>query len=228
MKIRRSFATSSITALLIFSAGCAPFAAHTPAPLPASATPTPIVPGAPTLVPSLTSTATSGPFLLNLTPRPSATALATLVLPASPSVRLDMQVWDGLPTYPGESQPDFYFRLRYDPAAWALTTDQFGYPVLASRNLAGCLIGPSAGRGLPLSGSVDHDVRGIGDLTYQISRASVGGVMQFATYAGGDGRIFTSFEVTPKDQADACIQAAEAVLGTLRSVPLSEATPVAP
>ena len=44
-------------------------------------------------------------------------------------------MWDGLPTYPAESQPDFYFRLRYDPASWALVTDQFGHAVLASRAL---------------------------------------------------------------------------------------------
>ena len=97
-------------------------------------------------------------------------------------------MWDGLPTYPAESQPDFYFRLRYDPAAWALTTDQFGYPALASRSLPGCLIGPAAGRGLPLSGSVDHDVRKVGDVTYEISRASLGGVARFVSYAGGDGQ----------------------------------------
>ena len=137
-------------------------------------------------------------------------------------------MWDGLPTYPAESQPDFYFRLRYDAAAWARTTDQFGYPALVGRSVPGCLIVPSTGRGLPLSGSVDHDVRQVGDVTYQVSRASLGGVVKFVNYAGGDGRIFTSFEVSFQDQADACVQLAESVLGTLRSVPLDEATPVTP
>jgi hypothetical protein len=225
MKMRGSFAIS-LTLVQILGAGCAPLLA--PAPVPPTPTYTPVIPLVVTLAPPSTSTPTRAPFLLELTPLPSATALATLVLPASPAVRLDLQVWDGLPTYPAESQPDFYFRLRYDPAAWALTTDQLGLPVLASRILPGCLIGPAAGRGLPLSGSVDHEVRTVGDVTYQISRASLGGDTQFVSYAGGDARIFTSFGVSLPDPADACLQTAEAVLGTLRSVPLTEATPVTP
>jgi hypothetical protein len=215
-----------LAALLILSAGCAPLLA--PAPAPIAPTPTPIISWVLTLAPPPTETPTPGLFVLDLTPLPSATALATLVLPASPAVPLDIQVWDGLPTYPAESLPDFYFRLRYDPSAWARTTDQFGYPVLASRNLAECLIGPASGRGLPLSGSVDHEVRRVGDVNYQISRASLGGVPRFVSYAGGDGRVFTSFVVSFQDQPDTCVQSAEGVLGTLRSVPLNEATPVTP
>ena len=137
-------------------------------------------------------------------------------------------MWDGLPTYPAESQPDFYFRLRYDPASWALITDQFGHPVLASRAVPGCLIGAAGGHGLPLSGSVDHDVRQLDEVTYQVSRVSLGGRLQFVNYAGGDARIFTSFVVSFQDQSEQCLQSAETVLGTLRSVPLDEAAPVTP
>jgi hypothetical protein len=225
MQMSRRFATS-LSALLMWSAGCAPILA--PVPAPATPSSTPNAPQVVTLAPSSTNTPTPGPFLLILTPLPSPTALATLVMPPSPSVLLDLQVWDGLPTYPAESQPDFLFRLRFDAAAWALTTDQFGYPVLVSRDVPECLIGPAGGRGLPLTGSVDHEVRKVGDVTYQISRASLGGTLRFVSYAGGDGRIFTSFEVSLLDQADQCLQSAETVLGSLRSVPLSEATPVGP
>ena len=163
-----------------------------------------------------------------MTPLPTATALATLELPTQIASVQDFQVWDGLPTYPAESRAGFYFRLRYDPAAWALTTDQFGYPVLASRNVPNCVLSPAAGRGLPLSGRVDHAVRRIGAVTFQVSTASVGEVTQFVNYTGGDGVIYTAFEVATHEQTDACLQSAEAVVGTLSSVAASLATPVAP
>jgi hypothetical protein len=225
MKNLGGFATGLIVPLIL-SAGCSALAVSPEAPVPPTSTS--VVPLVVTLSAPPTDTPPAGPFLLNLTPLPSATALPTLVLPPSPSVPLDPKVWDGLPTYPAESQPDFYFRLRYDPASWVLVTDQFGHPVLASRALPGCLIGPTAGRGLPLTGSVDHDVRQVDETTYQISRVSVGGELQFVSYAGGDARIFTSFVVSFQDQPDLCLQSAEIVLGTLRSVPLDEATPVTP
>ena len=227
MKMPRN-AAAGLTVILALGAGCAPLPSPTEPPAPLVQTDTPVAPLILTLAPPPTETQAAAPFLLDLTPEPTATALPTLVLPASPSVPLDVQVWDGLPTYPAESWPDMYFRLRYDPAAWARTVDQFGYPVLASRGVAGCQIVPSTGRGLPLSGSVDHNVRIVGDVSYQLSRVSIAGALQFVAYAGGDARMFTSFEVSFADQPDACIQAAETVLGTLRSVPLSEATPVAP
>ena len=33
-------------------------------------------------------------------------------------------VWDGTPTYLGELEPGYAFRVTYDPDLWALTTDQ--------------------------------------------------------------------------------------------------------
>jgi hypothetical protein len=228
MKNLSGCATRLIALVLILTAGCSPLALSPESPVSPTPTSTPVIPVVVTLSAPATDTPTAGLFLLSLTPLPSATALPTLVLPASPSVPLDLQVWDGLPTYPAESQPDFYFRLRYDPASWARTTDSFGEPVLANRSLSDCMIKPASGRGLPLSASVDHDVRKVGDVTFQIGRASVGGVLRFVTYAGGDARIFTAFEVSFLNQADLCPPAAEYVLGTLRSVPVSEATPVAP
>ncbi|HET6845697.1 MAG TPA: hypothetical protein VFH29_02625 [Anaerolineales bacterium] len=227
MKILRSLATSLVV-LLAFSAGCAPVPPSPEAPAPPTSTSTELVPLAITLSVPATDTPTAGAFLLDLTPLPSATALPTLILPPSPSVPLDIQVWDGLPTYPAESQPDFYFRLRYDPAYWARTIDALGSQILASRTVNECVIKPMAGRGLPLNGNVDHGVRIVGDIDYDISRVSVGGMLQFVTYAGGDARIFTAFEVHFTGQSDVCLPAAETVLGTLRSVPLSEATQVAP
>jgi hypothetical protein len=78
-----------------------------------------------------------------------------------------------------------------------------------------------------LNTSVEHEVRRVGDVNYQISTASEGGVTRSATYAGGDGVIYTAFEVSFVDQVDVCQVAAEEVLGTLRSVSTFEATPIA-
>jgi hypothetical protein len=149
-----------------------------------------------TLEPTAISTDSQQPFALDLTPLPTATALPTLALPTQPAFPQGTQVWDGLPTYPSESRPDFYFRLLYDPGAWALTTNQFGYPALASRNITGCSLAPAVGRGLPLSGSAAHEVRQIGDVTFQVSTVSVGGAARFVNYAGGDGVIYTAFEAS--------------------------------
>lgn len=169
---------------------------------------------------------TPAPFALELTPLPTPTALPALELPTQAAVPGGVQVWDGLPTYPADSKPDYYFRVQYDAASWALTSNLFGEPVLANRSIADCVLGPAAGRGLPLSSSVDHEVRQIGAVTYQVSSVSLGGVVRSVNYAGGDGVIFTAFEVSFTDQADVCLQAAETVLGTLRSVPTDEATPI--
>ena len=158
--------------------------------------------------------------------RPQGRArLPALVLPSQPAFPQELQVWDGLPTYPAESRPDLYFRLLYDPASWARTTDPFGSPALASRSIPGCVLTPSMGRGLPLSGSADHDVRQIGTTTFEISVVSLNGAIQFVNYTGGDGAILTAFELNFAEQGDPCRSEAEQVLGTLRSVSAIEATP---
>jgi hypothetical protein len=224
MKAHRAIAP--LTILLVLNAGCVPLFGSPTAVGPVQTfTPAALAPA--TLEPTESSTVTPQPFALDLTPLPTATALPPLELPTQPAFPQGTQVWDGLPTYPAESRPNFYFRLLYDPNAWALTTNQFGYPALASRSIAGCSLAPAVGRGLPLSGSVAHEVRRIGEVTFQVSTASVGGAERFVNYAGGDGVIYTAFEVSFPDSAEACLAAVEFVLGTLRSVPSLEATPVA-
>ena len=174
-----------------------------------------------------TETFTPGPFTLQFTPVPTETPLATLELPTEAAHPPAEQIWDGLPTYLAESKPGFYFRLRFDPAVWASTTDQYGFPALAHRQIPGCIITPTAGRGLALNSSVEHDVRKIGGISYQVSVVSVNGVKQFVTYTGGDGNIYTAFEVLFQDLADQCLTDAETVLAELKSVADFLATPVA-
>lgn len=221
----RGFA-AALTIVIVLSAGCIPlFVEPTTIGSIQTFTPAALLPA--TLEPTAISTDTPQPFALDLTPLPTPTALPTLELPTQPASQVGPQVWDGLPTYPSESRPDFYFRVLYDPNAWALTTNQFGYPALASRDIAGCGLAPAVGRGLPPSGSVAHEVRQVGEVTFQVSTVSLGGAARFVNYAGGNGVIYTAFEVSFLDSAEGCVAAAEAVLGTLRSVPSLEATPAA-
>ncbi len=209
--------------------GCAP-AAPTAAPQPTELL-APQVLASPVQGSDLTSTeavtSTPEPFELNLTPLPTETALPTLALPTEAARAPKLESWDGLPTYPSESRPDYYFRVEYDPAAWALTTDYYGSPALVHRAITNCIISPTQGRGLPPNATVDHEIRRIEAISYQISTTSVNGVKQAVTYAGGDGRIYTAFQVSVEDRPDQCLLEAETVLGTLTSVPVSEATPIA-
>ncbi|MGE5071967.1 MAG: hypothetical protein ACM3MF_00950, partial [Anaerolineae bacterium] len=73
----------------------------------------------------------------------------------------------------------------------------------------------------------DHEMRRINGISYQISAVSVNGVKQLVTYTGGDARIYTGFQVSIEERPDQCLLEAETVLGTLTSVPISQATPIA-
>jgi len=164
----------------------------------------------PTLAPSITQTETQLPPLL--LPTEAVNAPATLV-------------WDGTPTYLGDSQPGYSFRVTYNPDVWALTTDQFGFPALGHRNIPSCVISVTSGRGMPANIVVEHDVLDTGNVTFDVGIGFENGVKKFVTYTGGDGTIVTAFEVSFVEQSDACLADAVTVLSTLRSVPVSQATP---
>jgi hypothetical protein len=153
------------------------------------------------------------------------TPLPTLELPTeivNPPARM---VWDGTPTYLGESTPGYSFRVSYDPERWALTTDQFGFPALAHRNIPACVIAVTAGRGLPPSMTVEHELLYTGKITFDVGSVYENGALKFVTYTGGDGTIVTGFEVSFADQIEECRAEALSVLSTLTSVPTSQATP---
>jgi hypothetical protein len=136
-----------------------------------------------------------------------------------------LMVWDGTPTYLGDSTPGFSFRVSYDPELWALTEDQFGFPALGHRELSGCVITVTAGRGLSPNISVEHEMLSIDDITFDVGTAFENGVKKFVTFTGGDGNIITAFEVSFTDNSEACLADAMTVLSTLRSVSSSRATP---
>jgi len=170
-------------------------------------------------------TSTAKPSQTQSVPTPTDTPLPTLALPTeviNPPAKL---VWDGVPTYPGESTPGYAFRVTYDPELWALTTDQFGFPALGHRNIPGCVISVTSGRGLPADMTVDHDVLYTGKVTFDVGKVSENGILKFVTYTGGDGTIITGFQVTFEDQVDQCLADAVTVISTLTSVPISQATP---
>ncbi len=224
-----------LTSASVLLAACAP-AAPTMAPPPAPTATARVEPllqpqalSSPTVVEGTateTLTATPEPFALDLTPLPSETPLPTLEIPSEVAHPPVLGVWDGLPTYLADSNPGYYFRVEFDPNAWALTTDYYGSPSLVHRAIRNCIISPTAGHGLPPNASVTQEMRKINGISYQVSTVSVNGVNQSVTYTGGDGRILTAFQVSLEERPDQCILEAETVLGTLTSIPISQATPI--
>ena len=155
------------------------------------------------------------------------TPLPTLDLPTEIVNAPAEMVWDGVPTYLGDSTPGFDFRVNYDPDLWAVTTDQFGFATLANREIANCVISVTAGRGLPPNVTVEHEILRTDTVTFDVATAFENGVKKFVTYTGGDGNIITAFEVSFTEDGEACIADAVTVLVTLRSISASRATPTA-
>jgi hypothetical protein len=156
---------------------------------------------------------------------PTETELPPLLLPTEAVNAPALMVWDGTPTYLGDSTPGYSFRVLYNPDLWALTTDQFGYPAIGHRNIPYCVISITSGRGLPANVTVEHDFLYADNVTFDVGILSENGVVKSVTYAGGDGTIITGFEVSFQEQSETCIADAVTVLSTLRSVPVSQATP---
>jgi len=165
-------------------------------------------------------------IVLLFTPQASETPLPPLATPSPiPNAPASLP-WDGQPTYPGESQPGYFFRVQYDPNLWGLTIDDLGQPALAHRQINFCVISPHGGRGLPLNVVVEHETRRIGGFLVDINTAFSGGKKQFVTYSGGDGIIYTGFLLNFEENPDECISDAEDVLVTLTSVAEVSATPL--
>lgn len=156
---------------------------------------------------------------------PTETLLPPLELPTEVPNAPAKMVWDGTPTYLGDSQPGYSFRVTYEPDLWALTMDQFGFPAIGHRAIPYCVITVTAGRGLPADMTVEHDVLYTDRITFDVNEVYESGALKFVTYIGGDGIIITGFEVSFQEDSEACLVDAVAVLSTLKSVPVSQATP---
>jgi hypothetical protein len=223
--IRRIIVVLILSLMLTSCGGAAPTAVEEPAATEAPAATEPFAGELNTPTPEPpTETATPAPT--NTTAATSTeTPLPTLELPTEAINAPQLMVWDGTPTYPGDSTPGYSFRVSYDPDLWALTQDQFGFPALGHRNITNCVLSVTSGRGLPPTISVEHDILKTDIVTFDVGTGFENGVRKFVTYTGGDGNIITAFEVSFTEDSDACIADAVTVVSTLRSVPNSRATP---
>ncbi len=228
--IRRIIFTIMLALLITSCGGGAPAATEAPAMQEPATTEAPAQPLAADTAPLNTPTAEP---TQTFTPRPTFTPSITptdtplppLELPTEARNAPAKMVWDGTPTYLGDSTPGYSFRVTYDPGIWALTADQFGYPAIGHRTIPYCVISVTSGRGMPGNVVVEHEVLYADTVTFDVGIAFENGVKKFVTYTGGDGTIITAFEVSFQEQSDACITDAVTVLSTLRSVPVSQATP---
>ncbi len=198
------------------TANAAPLSNNADSPEPAF-TPTPESTDTP--APTATITPTRGPTA-------TETFLPTLELSTLEAFEPALEIWDGQPTYLGDSQPGFFFRVKFNPRVWALTEDSYGSPALGHRTIEYCVLAPAATRGMAPGIKVEHDMRQIGEIFFEVNTALLNGVPQFVNYQGGDGVIYTGFQVNFVDAIDTCLADAETVLATLTSVPQTQATPL--
>jgi hypothetical protein len=194
----------------------------TPIPLPSPTRISPRLQASPTrgaqFTATLAETATPAPSDTPPGPTPTETLLPPLELPPLKAFMPSRVAWTGEPTYPGDSELGLLFRVDYDPDTWAQTEGNYGEIVLAHRNIPYCTLSTWTGRGLPGGLQVEHEFRTIGGADFDVNTVTQKDNVQFVTYVGGDRRILTGFQVSFEQQKDQCLQDAELILGTLRSL----------
>lgn len=209
----------SIPGLVTITPEIPPFIApveQTATPLPPAPTEALRIQATSTRRPALTPTARDTATLPG--PTPTETLLPLLELPTERPFAPSRVAWTGLPTYPGDSEAGLLFRMDYDPDAWAQTESNFGEILLAHRLIPYCTIAPWSGRGLPAGLKVEHEFRAIGGADFDVHTVTRDGKLEFVAYVGGDRKILTGFQVLFEEQKDQCIEDAELILATLRSL----------
>lgn len=115
-------------------------------------------------------------------------------------------------------------QMEFDTVKWEVVPQAYSWsPKLVHRTIAGCEIVPSGGRGLKDDGwSVEHDLKTLGTVQYELFRVSEGDELRFIGYwllIPEEGSMAYS-EVRFENDQDGCIQDAEAVLTTQRMLTL--------
>jgi len=181
------------------------------------------LPATPTRRPEFTATpretSLPEPTATPVGPTPTETLLPPLELPTMAAFAPSRLPWTGLPTYPADSEPGLLFRVDYDPDVWAQTEGNYGEIVLAHRLIPYCTVSTWSGRGLPGGLKSEHEFRTIGGADFDVNTITTKqGETEFITYVGGDRRILTGFQVAFVEQKESCVQDAELILATLRSL----------
>jgi hypothetical protein len=171
-------------------------------------------------LPTATESATPLPATdTPIPPTPTETPLPTLDLPTLSAARLPERIlWTGLPTYPGDSQPGYLFRIEYDPELWAQTEDNFDEIVLAHRDLPGCILSAYAGRGLPMTWRVETEFTQEGDSFIEVNRIFSEEKLEFMTFFISDSRVRTAFRLELGENPNACLQDTQEILSSIRSL----------
>ena len=180
-------------------------------------------------MPTATESATPFPDTdTPIPPAPTETSLPTLDLPTLLPRLPERILWTGLPTYPGDSQPGYLFRIEYDPELWAQTEDNFDEIVLAHREIPACVLSAYAGHGLPIAWKVETEFTQQGKLFIEVNRILRDEKLEFMTFFVSDSRVRTAFRLEPGENPEACLQDAQEILSSMRSLfahPTATSTP---
>jgi hypothetical protein len=169
-------------------------------------------------LPTATASMTPPPSNTPIPATPVDTPQPTFELPTLPARLPERILWTGQPTYPGDSLPGVLFRVEYDPQHWAQAEDNYDEIVLAHRDLPGCVLSTEFGRGLPLTWKVESDFSQEGGLFVETNRVFSEENLEFITFFISDSRVRTAFRLDLGENTDACLQDAQEILLSLRSL----------
>lgn len=105
------------------------------------------------------------------------------------------------------------FAATLDPQKWQWMVDSHGYIALVHREIAGCRITQTGGRGLSPEWRVEHSWKTLGQVKYSVHAASHLGQLRFVNYCDG-GLPYGCLQVEFQRAAGEYIRDAEAVITT--------------
>ncbi len=186
-------------------------ASQTPQTVLPLATPTPLPSPTPTFTPSPTATPA---------PTPTDTPLPPLVPPTLEPLAPAQANWQAEPVYQEESKPGYIVQIEYATAEWGLSVDYNGQPALVHRTIPECYIVMTVPRGLPPAAHVETLSMTFGNVSFEVNIVrNDQGKIESAVLTGGDSTIVTAFQVGMGQNPEACLDAVENLLSSLKSIP---------